>query len=255
MPLNVCLLMMITTSTTNQSPNDVGSLLLAKYETINNPIVSEFISSVPSSLVDAAYRITHSPANLFPKNDRLIDNRIELQKAIYKYQSQAGTLTTGVSDSLMFLDNPTTKIFVTIHQPNLFAYSGVFKKIVLLQSLRNMIERQERINKVKLINLFIIVDHDFLDEIWIRLAQLPSVRHSLGRLELRLPVSISDRWKMVCNVPKLGKTILDYWQEEICLWIMKNSASHKATKSIMLDNFEQFWREVEFSDSKEKSYS
>ena len=247
--------MKITTSTINQSPNDVKSLLLAKYETINNPIVSEFISSVPSSLVDAAYRITHSPANLFPTSDRIIDNRIKLQKAIDKYQSQAGTLTSGVSDSLMLLDSPTTKIFVTIHQPNLFAYSGVFKKVVLLQSLRNMIERQERLNKVKLINLFLIVDHDFIDEIWIRLAQLPSVRHSLGRLELRLPVSISDRWKMVCNVPKLGKTVLEYWREEICLWIMKNSASHKATKSIMLDNFEQFWREVEFSYSKAKSYS
>src|SRR5215469_17556188 len=247
--------MKITTSTINQSHNDVKSLLLSKYEAINNPIVSEFISSVPSSLVDAAYRITHSSANLFPKNDRIIDNRMKLQKAIDKYQSQAGTLTTGVSDSLMFLDNPTTKIFVTIHQPNLFAYSGVFKKIVWLQSLRNMIERQERRNRVKIVNLFLIVDHDFTDEIWIRLAQLPSVRHSLGRLELRLPISTSDRWKMVCNMPKPGKTILEYWREQICLWIMKNSASVKATKSIMLDNFEQFWREVELSYSKAKSYS
>src|SRR5215472_3797593 len=99
MPLNICLLMKITTSTINQSPNDVKSILLAKYETINNPIVSEFISSVPSSLEDAAYRITHSPANLFPKSDRIIDNRIKLQKAIDKYHTQAGTLTTGVSDS------------------------------------------------------------------------------------------------------------------------------------------------------------
>ena len=80
MPLNICLLMKITTSTINQSPNDVKSLLLAKYETINNPIVSEFISSVPSSLVDAAYTITHSSANLFPKNDRIIDDRIMLHQ-------------------------------------------------------------------------------------------------------------------------------------------------------------------------------
>jgi hypothetical protein len=251
----MCLLMKIATSTINQPPNDVKSLLLPKYETINNPIVSEFISSVPSSLEDSAYRITHSPAHLFPKSDRIIDNRIELQKAIDKYQSQAGTLTAGVSDSLMFLDNPTTKIFVSIHQPNLFAYSGVFKKIVLLQSLKNLIERQEGRNRVKIVNLFLIVDHDFIDEIWIRLAQLPSVRHSLGRLELRLPISISDRWKMVCNVPKPRKTVLEYWREQICLWIMKNSASYKATKLNMLDKFEQFWREVEFSYSKAKSYS
>jgi hypothetical protein len=185
----------------------------------------------------------------------MIDNRIELQKAIHKYQSQAGTLTAGVSDSLMFLDTPTTKIFVSAHQPNLFAYSGVFKKIVLLQTLKNVIERQEGRNRAKIVNLFLIVDHDFMDEIWIRLAQLPSIRHSLGILELRLPVSIPDRWKMVCNLSKPGKTILEYWREQICLWIMKNSASDKATKSIMLDNFEQFWREVQLSYSKAKSYS
>jgi hypothetical protein len=185
----------------------------------------------------------------------MIDNRIKLQRAIERFQSQAGTMTTGVSDSLKFLDNLTTKIFVSIHQPNLFAYSGVFKKIVLLQSLRHMIERQEQRNRVKTVNLFLIADHDFIDEVWIRLAQLPSIKHSLGRLELRLPISMSDRWKMVCNMPIPGRTILEYWREQICLWIMKNSAPYKATKSIMLDNFEQFWREVELSYSKAKSYS
>jgi hypothetical protein len=231
----------------------VKSLLFSKYGTIDNPIISRFISSVPTSLVDAAYRITHSHAE--PKNDRIIENRIKLQKAIDKFQSQAGTVTTGVSDSLMSLTNARTKIFVSIHQPNLFAYSGVFKKIVLLQRLVNLIDREERHNRVKRVNLFLIADHDFIDEIWIRLAQLPSVKHSLGRLELRLPVRISDRWKMVCNVPKPGRTILENWREQIGLWIMKNSASYKVTKSTMLDNFEQFWREVELSYSNAKSYS
>jgi hypothetical protein len=229
--------------------------LFSKYKAINDPIVSEFISSVPNSLVDAAYRITHLPAHLCPKSDRIIDNRIKLQKAIDKFQSQAGTVTSAVTDSLMSLDNPATKIFVSIHQPNLFAYSGVFKKIVLLQSLKNMIERQEGHNRIKTVNLFLIADHDFLDEIWIRLAQLPSIKHSLGRLELRLPVSISNRWKMVCNAPIPGKTILENWRQQISLWIIKNSVSYKATKSLLLDNFEQFWHEVELSYSKAKSYS
>lgn len=242
-------------TTINQSSNDVKSLLLSKYKTIDNPIISEFISSVPNTLVDAAYTITHAPFHLSPMNDRIINNRIKLQKVIDKFHSQAGTLTTAVRDSLTLLDNPTTKIFVSIHQPNLFAYSGVFKKIVLLQSLKNMTERREGHNRKKTVNLFLIADHDFIDENWIHLAQLPSVKHSLGRLELRLPVSISNRWKMVCNVPLPGKSILEYWREQICLWITKNSASCKATKSLMLDNVEQFWREVELSYSKAKSYS
>ena len=48
-------------------------------------------------------------------------------------------------------------------------------------------EGKDLTNK-KIVNLFLIVDHDFMDG-WIRLALLPSVKHSLGRLELRLPVS------------------------------------------------------------------
>jgi hypothetical protein len=103
---------------------------------------------------------------------------------------------------------------------------------------------------IKTVNLFLIADHDFIDEIWIRLAQLPSVKHSLERLEFRLPVSISNRWKMVCNVPIPGITILEYWREQIDLWVTNNSASYKATKSLMPDNFEHFWREVELSYAK-----
>ncbi len=123
-------------TTINQPPNDLKSLLLSKYEAIDNPIISEFISSVPNTLVDAAYTITHAPFHLSPMNDRIINNRIKLKKGIDKFHSQAGTLTTAVRDSLTLLDNPTTKIFVSIHQPNLFAYSGVFKKIVCFKVLK-----------------------------------------------------------------------------------------------------------------------
>src|SRR5215469_2523958 len=120
-------------------------------------------------------------------------------------------MTSAVRDSLTLLDKRTTKIFVSAHQPNLFAYSGVFKKIVLLQTLKNVIERQEGHNGKEVINLFVIADHDFLDETWMRLAQLPSVKHLFGKLELRLPVSMSDRWKMVCNFPIPGKATLEHW--------------------------------------------
>jgi hypothetical protein len=91
-------------------------------------------------------------------------------------------MTTAVRDSLTLLDKPTATIFVSAHQP----YSGVFKKIVVLQTLKNVIERQEGHNRKKVVNLFVIADHDFLDETWIRLAQLPTVKHLFGRLELHI---------------------------------------------------------------------
>jgi hypothetical protein len=102
------------------------------------------------------------------------------------------------------------------------------------------------------------VDHDFMDG-WIRLARLPSVKHTLGRLELRLPVNASKKWQMASNMPVPGQTVLNYWRKQITSWIKKNSASclvsSKSNKSFVHDNFERFWQEVDLSYSKAKRYS
>ena len=70
-------------------------------------------------------------------------------------------MTVGVTNKLRLLTDPKTQIFVSIHQPNLFAYGGVFKKIVLLQTLMRAVEERKPPNKF--VNLFLIVDHDFMD--------------------------------------------------------------------------------------------
>jgi hypothetical protein len=255
--------------------------LFSKYERVSNPLVSQFISSIPDNFSGAVDRILHicakSPpaAAPLPINDFILNNRVKLQKFIKKFHSEAGTMTADVSNSITLLNDPSTKLFVSIHQPNLFAYGGIFKKIVLLQTLKNEVEKKEEANKQqeelqgrqkgkedhsskKIVNLFLIVDHDFMDG-WVRLAQLPSVKHSLGRLELRLPVSTSNKWQMASNMPIPGQTVLNYWRKQITSWIRKNSASSIVSsaynKSNMRDNFEQFWQNVELSYSKAKSYS
>ena len=255
--------------------------LFSKYERVSNPLVSKFISSIPDNFSGAVDRILHicakSPpaAAPLPINDFILNNRVKLQKFIKKFHSEAGTMTADVSNSITLLNDPSTKLFVSIHQPNLFAYGGIFKKIVLLQTLKNEVEKKEEANKQqeelqgrqkgredhsskKIVNLFLIVDHDFMDG-WVRLAQLPSVKHSLGRLELRLPVSTSNKWQMASNMPIPGQTVLKYWRKQITSWIRKNSASSIVSsaynKSNMRDNFEQFWQNVELSYSKAKSYS
>lgn len=255
--------------------------LFSKYERVSNPLVSQFISSIPDNFSGAVDRILHicakSPPSAapLPINDFILNNRVKLQKFIKKFHSEAGTMTADVSNSITLLNDPSTKLFVSIHQPNLFAYGGIFKKIVLLQTLKNEVEKKEEANKQqeelqgrqkgkedhsskKIVNLFLIVDHDFMDG-WVRLAQLPSVKHSLGRLELRLPVSTSNKWQMASNMPIPGQTVLNYWRKQITSWIRKNSASSIVSsaynKSNMRDNFEQFWQNVELSYSKAKSYS
>src|SRR6266487_2303846 len=226
--------------------------LLSKYENVGEPVISDYISSIPENLSDAVDKILpHTQA----ANDFILNNRCKLQIFIDKFHREAGTMTAGVTNKLRLLTDPKTQIFVSIHQPNLFAYGGVFKKIVLLQTLMRAVEERESHSKI--VNFFLIVDHDFMDDTYIRLAELPSIRHSDGRLELRMPVSESKRWQLVCNMPLPGRTILDRWRMQIYSWVRNSFSSvySKSDKSKILDNFEHFWRKVEESYSRSKSYS
>jgi hypothetical protein len=226
--------------------------LLSKYENVGEPVISDYISSIPENLSDAVDKILpYTQA----ANDFVLNNRCKLQIFIDKFHREAGTMTAGVTNKLSLLTDPKTQIFVSIHQPNLFAYGGVFKKIVLLQTLMRAVE--ERHSHSKIVNFFLIVDHDFMDDTYIRLAELPSIRHSDGRLELRMPVSESKRWQLVCNMPLPGRTIVDRWRMQIFSWVRNSFSSKysKSDKSMILNNFEHFWRKVEESYSRSKSYS
>jgi hypothetical protein len=227
--------------------------LFSKYENVGESAISDYISSIPENLSEAVNKILKYKVDA--PNDFILNNRGKLQILIEKFHREAGTMTPGVTNKLKLLIDPKTQIFVSIHQPNLFAYGGVFKKIVLLQTLMTAVEERNSLNKF--VNFFLIVDHDFMDDTYIRLAELPSIRHCDGRLELRMPVSESKRWQLVCNMPLPGRTILDHWRIQIYSWI-KNSLSSlysKSDKSLILDNFEHFWLKVEESYSRSGSYS
>ena len=246
---------------------DIFQNIFSKYESVNNSDLSELISSIPKNFSSASDKILSSfflsnnitgNENNYTQNNNInsiLKNRIKLKYFINKFHSEAGTINPNIQDSIELLKNPSTEIFVSIHQPNLFSYSGVFKKIVLLEALKNII--QNKISSKKIINLFLIVDHDFMDEIWVRVAQIPSVNHTSGILEIRLPVDSSKRWQLICNTPLFSRTILDKWQKEINSWIKNSSSSLTPVfdKSLFLNNFEQFWEEVECSYSKAKSYA
>ena len=246
---------------------DIFQNIFSKYESVNNSDLSELISSIPKDFSSASDNILSSfflsnditgNENNYTQNNNInsiLKNRIKLKYFINKFHSEAGTLNPNIQDSIELLKNPSTEIFVSIHQPNLFSYSGVFKKIVLLEALKNTI--QNKISSKKIINLFLIVDHDFMDETWVRVAQIPSVNHTSGILEIRLPVDNSKRWQLICNMPLFSRTILDKWKKEINSWIKNSSSSLTPVfdKSIFLNNFEQFWEEIESSYSKAKSYA
>ena len=251
--------------------------LFSKFQSVNHPVISDFIASIPETFSDAVKRISllTSPSssssslggNTTVVNDFILNNRIKLKPFIEKFHLEANTLTTTVSNNITLLDDPTTQILVSTHQPNLFAYSGIFKKIILLETLKRKVVQKHNNSNKRIINLFLIIDHDFMEDTWIHLAQLPSIRHSLGILELRLRFSNSQKWKMVCNMPVPGRTVLDYWRKQVKSWIknclsaapLSSSSSllelSDNNKSQILHNFEEFWYEVENSYTKAKSYS
>src|SRR5919199_271816 len=233
--------------------------LFSKYENVDHYAISNFISSVPNSFSEVVTHVSQlTAADQYPViSEYGMNARLELKKAISKFHKDANTFTSKVCNAIENLNDPATRIFVSTHQPNLFAYGGIFKKIVLLQALKYTLQSTD-INQ-RFVNLFISIDHDFMDQTWIRLAQLPSINHHSGILDLRFPINNSTKSLLVSNMPLPGRTILYNWKRQIKSWIRSSilSSQHiqKFTKSDLLSNLDQFWHIVEDAYSNAKSYS
>ena len=241
-----------STAREEQAPLQVKTLF-SKYRGVENPTITEYISSVPDTLSEAVDLINSTWFNeSFSATDYTLTNREHLSEYVRRFHTAANTLTPSVNSAIGLLSDPSSKLLVSIHQPNLFAYGGVYKKIVLLETLKGLAESKKP--NSKLVNLFLIVDHDFLDDIWMRTAQLPSIRNKGGVLEIRTPVSNTKRWQMVCNTPPPHKQILESWRKQLKLWI-KNAATNNFDKSVLLRNFEGLWTDVEGAFIRSKSYS
>jgi hypothetical protein len=228
--------------------NTVISPLHSKAELADDPQALDFIKSLPQTFADAEKLLSSNHVEI---NDNVLENRIKLETFIRKFHSEADTLNDSIIKQWVLLNDPTTKLLVSTHQPNLFAYGGIFKKVVLLETLKSTIENRKGQG---IVNLFVIIDHDFIDEIWMRRAQLPSFHHSSGLLQLRLAVTPSKKWEMVCNIPRPPETTLYNWKRELISWIKKSSSSPSHRKK-MMDNLNRFWEVVEVAYSKARSYS
>ena len=228
--------------------NSIISSSSPKAELANDPEVFDFTKSLPQTFSEAEKLLSSNDVEV---DDNVLQNRIRLATFIRKFHSEADTLNDNLTRQLALLNDPATKLLVSTHQPNLFAYGGIFKKVVLLETLKRTIENYKQ---EKIINLFVVIDHDFIDEIWMRRAQLPSFHHSSGLLQLRFSVDLSKKWQMVCNIPRPRETTLYNWKREIVSWIKKSSSS-PSHREKMLDNLSRFWEVVQIAYSKSRSYS
>ena len=223
--------------------------IFSDYQKLDDPTINDFISSIPFSLNQAASDIINS----FSSAKTKIGCRTILKTQVEKFHKQIDTLTPGVNNAIRFVDLEDTKILIAIHQPNLFAYGGVFKKIILLQALKTSILRKDPHQNI--VSLFLIINHDFMGDFWTRVAELPSIKSADGILELRYGVTPHNRWKMTSNSPPPSSAILEKWERRVTSWIKNCSLSLDQEKQKLIDNFMDFWTLVKYSRSRARSYS
>jgi hypothetical protein len=215
------------------------SAIFSRYLNSSESDISKFVQSIPSKFDEAVDILIKNP---IPKTDEFIgSNRKLLRKATTNFHSKAGTLNEKIINQIDALSDERLKIIVGIHQPNLFAFSGVFKKIVLLESLANHSKRENH----TIVPLFLIVDHDFMDDKWMHVAKLPSIRNATGVLDLRYPINDSKRWKISSKTDSPTRSLINYWENQIYNWIKNNKDLSKSEVKALYDRFQKFWNIVE----------
>ena len=113
-------------------------------------------------------------------------------------------------------------VLMSAHQPNLFPYSGVVRKAVLVHAVAEQLRNEL---DCPVAELFCFADQDFADERWFREAQLPSVRSRNGTLSLHLPVAQTYNDKIMRAVPKPDRNEVEKIKSEIQRWAIESRDS------------------------------
>jgi hypothetical protein len=222
--------------------------LFSKYLEINNSNLNNFILSIPSNFDDVIKSLNEYPNTQIDEN--IVINRKNLHTAITSFHQKAGTLTPKVKSQLYHLEGNKPKIIVAIHQPNLFAYSGVYKKIVMMETISKYMAKSDFP-----LPLFIIIDHDFMDDSWVHVAKLPSIRNSSGIFDIRYPMNDSKRWKIICKTDPPTHALVKFWENQIYSWIKNDKSLTKEQVKRLFTNLDGFWKIVEDSLSISNNYS
>jgi len=178
------------------------------------------------------------------------------------FHDECGTLTPLVQERIEELKDGNCVVLMTAHQPNFFAYSGVFRKATLNFVLAKGLES---VLKVPVVSFFGVADQDFTDDRWVRSCELPAVQRSGGILpiEMKLPEKL-----MLNQVGKPSRDHLLKWKGEIEEWLVQAvrsierlcrelglEAARSASFVELHENLASFWRIVEDCWERAKRYS
>src|ERR687883_1149381 len=112
-----------------------------KFKDVDDPHFKNFILNIPEKFSDLVQRFDGSIlASEMGVSDQILENRNKLGYFITKFHNESGTLTTAVKTAIDRLQDRNAIILSSAHQPNLFPYGGIFKKMLLLQTLKETLE-------------------------------------------------------------------------------------------------------------------
>lgn len=173
-------------------------------------------------------------------SQKSLENREKFANKAEKFHKEADTLTSSMKESIENLKRRKKCIFLfSAHQPNFMPYSGVIRKLTLMEALKT---RLEALYSIPVICLFSISDESLPDR-WVKNAQLPDIRMSEGCLNISNPEITKkhhDRLTgygkytiRINSIPKPSPEVLSTWKDEIKSWI---DSTLKLTKRLANKN-------------------
>ncbi|MGA8405243.1 MAG: hypothetical protein WB664_10545, partial [Nitrososphaeraceae archaeon] len=82
---------------------EIGNIF-SDYQRLKDPIISEFISSIPTNMSEAASTVLKS----FSSENTMVKNRAVLKKKMKQFHLEANTLTKVISEAIDLADQKET---------------------------------------------------------------------------------------------------------------------------------------------------
>lgn len=182
--------------------------------------------------------------------ERVIKNREKISEYSRKFHEEAGTLSSGVCSMLENMSEEGCILIMSAHQPNFFPYSGVMRKLSVLDALGDEIGSHGR----KYAEFFGISDQDITESWrWQKESHLPSIEKKKGCHSLFCSIPDSYSRKIYYSVPKPSVNEKESWKKEIKSWMVDNIKSIEKNgvcipeekKKRISDEYENFSRLID----------
>ena len=174
-----------------------------------------------------------------------LEKRQKLSEYIRKFHLECGTLSPAVEKALKIFGDGEDYVFLwSAHQPNLFPYVGVVRKIVLMEAVKRVIN--EQFGK-KVVCLFAIADNVFPDK-WVLKASLPRIDAAEGKTVLRMPAEEKNQFVIdgyishpyrISTIEKPDESVFEKWNETLERWLADSiEMNFKVLRKV---GFRRFW--------------